>query len=329
MYRLLVMKPCDENQREKLVKAAGGNYVIKYYDKIKDNISEVVKEAEVIIGEPPLELIRNSENLMWVQMTIAGTDIYTANKGFPENVRLTNMSGAFGTVISEYVIGAVLMMYRNFPKYINNQQTAVWMDAGRERTLAGKRVLILGAGDIGCNIAKRIKVFGTTISGIRRVKRDKPDFFDEMHTMDELDNELAKADIVIGCLPNTNDTRGILDKERFLNMREDALLINVGRGTLIVTDDLVEVMREGHLSGAVLDVFEQEPLPPSSPLWKMANVMITPHISGKSFGHNKETENYIYNICCENLKRFALGRELLNNVDFNTGYRKTQYENLY
>lgn len=329
MYRLLVMKPCDESQKMRLEKAAADNYVIKYYDEKSDDIRDVIRKAEVIIGEPQLELILDAKNLMWVQMTIAGTDIYTANKRFPENVKLTNMSGAFGTVISEYVIGAVLMMYRNFPRYVENQKRAVWVDAGSERTLAGKRVLILGAGDIGCNIAKRIKVFGTTISGIRRVKRDKPVYFDEMHTMDELDDELAKADIVIGCLPSTGETNGLLNRERILKMKSDALLINVGRGSLIVTDDLYDVMRSGHLYGAVLDVFEHEPLPPSSPLWKMGNVMITPHISGKSFGHDKETENYIYNICCENLKRFASGRELLNNVDFNTGYRKTQYGILY
>jgi phosphoglycerate dehydrogenase-like enzyme len=123
---------------------------------------------------------------------------------------------------------------------------------------------------------------------------------------------LPKADIVICCIPNNTDTVHFLNDKRLRLMKEDALLINMGRGNFIVTDELIKIMGEGHLLGAALDVTEPEPLPPGHPLWDMENVMITPHIAGPSFSHCPETEDKIAAICCDNLKRYASGLPLKN-----------------
>jgi len=318
VINVLVTSPCNELTRSAFQKEFGGR--CSFFFRSPDNISDIIGSANAIIGVLPLEDIQKAEDLRWVQMTQAGTDRYTCHEGFPANVVLTNASGAFGVTISEYIIGAVLSLYRRFPAYFDNMKHSLWQDAGAERTLFGETVLILGTGDIGSNIAKRMKPFGTKTIGVKRTKSAPSEYFDEFHTIDELDVLLPYADIVIGCVPNTPLTDGLLNEDRLRLMRSDALLANVGRGTLIDEAALVRVMSEGHLYGAVLDVFEEEPLSAASPLWKLPNVMITPHISGKGFSHSPATEKMIWDIAAENLRRFLNGEPLAHTVDISKGY---------
>ncbi len=312
MRELLILVPCDEEQKRKLEQNFQKDYHITYAcDDEKEIQKEKVMRSEIIIGEPEMEWIQNAPMLKWVQMTWAGTDKYTNYPGFPENVLLTNATGAFGVVISEYVIGAVLTMYRRFPQYWKNMEKHVWKDMGSERCICGKRVLILGTGNIGTETAKRFKAFGAVVSGIRRTRK-RAEHFDEIHVMDELNEELQKADIVVGCLPNNAKTAGIMNDERFGTMKKDALFVNVGRGNLVEPGALERTLRKGHLLGAVLDVTKTEPLPFENSLWDMENVMITPHIAGPSFGHDKATEDKIWEICRENLKRYLRNEKLQN-----------------
>ena len=141
-----------------------------------------------------------------------------------------------------------------------------------------------------------------------------------MITEEGLESALAKADIVVGCLPATEKTRGLLNLERLHQMKKGAFLINVGRGNLIDTKALTAVLEEGWLGGAALDVTDPEPLPEEHPLWKMEQVILTPHIAGVSFGYSKDTENRILHICCQNLERYLTRKELLNRVNFSEGY---------
>ena len=134
------------------------------------------------------------------------------------------------------------------------------------------------------------------------------------------DELLPQADIVIGCLPNTPGTAGLLTETRLRRMKQDALLVNVGRGTLLSTAELAAVLADGYLSGAVLDVCDTEPLPPSSPLWGMENVLLTPHVSGRGFGHDRGTERLIWEIVMDNLARYLEGKNLRHIVDINRGY---------
>lgn len=321
MRNILVLKETSEENNQKLLDAVSGEYQIQFSARGREDYRKRLKEAEVIIGEPSIEDLENAEKLKWLQMTWAGTDIYTKSCGFPKNVILTNMSGVFGETISEYVIGVVLALYRNFPAYFRNQEKKIWKDMGSEKTLFGKTVLILGAGDIGTSIARRLRTFGTKNIGVRRTAHGMDSCFDAMYTLADVEALLSVADIVVGCLPDTKETENLLNRERLLMMKSDAVLVNVGRGSLIVTKDLEEVLEEGHLFGVALDVMKPEPLPKKSKLWDMENVIITPHISGQGFGHEVRTEQKIYDVLSENIRRYIRREPLLNVVDLERGYR--------
>ena len=312
MTEVLITAPCSDEIKLRLEEFKN-NCIFSFEDRKND-----IGSAEVVIGEPRTERIREAKNLKFVQMTWAGADIYTRG-AFPQGIRLATASGAFGGVISEYVIGAILCVYRRFPEYIENQKVCIWRDAGAERTIEGKTALILGTGDIGSNIAKRLSAFGTKNIGIRRTGAPAQ-YFDEMHTLSDIDSLLSRADLVIGCLPSTKETGHILNYDRLCLMKSDALFINVGRGSLIDTDALIRALEERRIAGAILDVLENEPLAADSPLWKMPNVLITPHISGRGFGHDPATERKIWDICLENLRRYLSGEDIINEIDFARGY---------
>ena len=206
--------------------------------------------------------------------------------------------------------------------YFENKKNHVWQKNGIVETISGKTVLILGVGDIGRTTAKKLKALGAKeIFGVRRnSKEDFVENFNEIFDIVELDFLLPKADIVICCLPETEATIGVLNEEMLSLMKENAVLVNVGRGSLIVTNDLIKILKQNKIKGVVLDVFENEPLPENSELWDMKNVIITPHIAGPSFSGDEATKDKIWKICFENIERYLQGGKLRNVVDFNRGY---------
>lgn len=317
--RVLVTLSCLEGEEERFREA-----VPEYEFVFSKNYfpPEELETIEIIVGKPPVEYIRQAPNLEWVQSDFAGVERYTDNPLFPRDLLLTNVTGAFGHSISEYLLTMVLSLYKKMHLYRDQQGNGIWKDRGEEKTLTGKTVLIVGAGDIGSRFAELLTIFGTTTWGIRRVKREKPACFNEMFSMKELDWLLPKVDVVALCLPGTKETAGLMDERRLRLMKKDAVLLNVGRGSAVVTEDLIRVMKEGHLYGAAMDVTNPEPLPENHPLWKQENVILTPHVSGGSFDHLEETYHNIIKICVENLRRYADGRPLLNQIDFSTGYRR-------
>lgn len=327
--KILVTVPFREVHRQLLKKAAPDADFLFYQDytidgkKDEEKYCSFLKEAEIVIGNPSIDEILSAPKLQVVQSSNAGVEKYTQVSGFPKNVLLCSMSGAFGGIISEYVLGGILMMYRNFPHYLEQQKKRLWQDAGSEQALMGKTALILGTGDIGTNVAKRLKAFDVYTIGIRRTDRKEVQYFDEVDTIDALDKKLEQADIVIGCLPKTEKTIHLLNEKRMQKMKKGGLIVNVGRGSLIVQPDLIKLLENGHLLGAVLDVADPEPLPSDNPLWGMKNVLLTPHISGISFGHAPQVEDNVAKICAENLKAFLNHTPMVNVVDWESGYRKS------
>ena len=330
--KILVSVPFREAHRELLKEAAPDAqffFPVSYLsepdgEKDEKRYRALLKEADIVIGNPSIEEVASAPNLKFVQSSNAGVEKYTQVPGFPRNVLLCSMSGAFGGIISEYVLGAILMMYRNFSRYMDYQQKRLWQDAGSEQALMGKAALILGTGDIGTNVAKRLKAFDVHTIGIRRTISETSKWFDEVETIDALDEQLSRADLVIGCLPKTAQTTHLLTEARLRKIKKGGLIVNVGRGSLIVQPDLIKLLEEGHLSGAVLDVTDPEPLPIDNPLWGMKNVLITPHISGISFGHAPQVEDNVAKICAYNLKAYLNHTKMRNVVDFESGYRKQQ-----
>ena len=317
MIKLLITIPCTEAVKETLIREFSGRYDMVFAQGDGSVISRELKNAEAVIGEPEPEQLSAAKNLKWMQITWAGADRYT--NSFPENVILTNASGAFGRIISEYTIGMILAQYKRLPQYYVNQKNKVWADLGAERSLLNKTVVILGTGNVGSNIAQKLHAFGTYNIGINRSGKCG-EHFDACYPLETLDAHLPKADIVIGALPRTPMTQGLFDDARMRKIPKDALLVNVGRGTMIVTKDLENLLEEGHFSGVVLDVMDPEPLPEASSLWTCDRVLLTPHISGIGFGHEDATEAVIWDICRENLRHYAANEPLTHVVDVAAGY---------
>lgn len=319
MKTIAVSFPCTEAQQNRLRQAAEGYAQVQFMAEMEEKqAKESMNHAHVIIGQPELLEIVQSEVLEWVQMTWVGTDKYTVKSseiGFPKHIQLTNMCGALGVIMSEYAIGGILALYRHFPTYWEQQKQGIWRDAGAEESLYGKNVLLLGTGDIGTNLAKRLKAFGTTNIGIRRNIENVPEGFDKMYGFEQLDDLLPEVDIVACSLPNKPLTRNLLTKERLLAMKKDAVLLNMGRGTLLDTNVLSEVLETGHLKGVILDVTNPEPLSSDHPLWGCERVMITPHIAGPSLGHCPATQERVIDACCENIKRYFRGESLLHRIE--------------
>lgn len=272
-----------------------------------------IEQADVIIGDIPDEYFGKLDNLKWLQLASAGADRIIYGNAISDKTVLTNASGAFGEVISEYIIGGILCLFRDFFSYRENQLEKHWQDTKNERMICGSTALILGCGNIGKCTATRLRAFGAKTVGVRQ-SREKCYEFDETYPTEKLDMLLPNADIIVCALPRTPKTEHLLNRGRLELVKNSAVVVNVGRGSVIDTNALCEKLKRGELSGAVLDVFECEPLEQNSPLWDMKNVFVTPHISGKSFGHSERTENLIAKICEENLRRFVNGKPLVNVV---------------
>ena len=281
---------------------------------------EQVKQANVIIGNPSVEMLTSAENLECLQLMSSGTGDYIKEGVLRDGVLLTTATGAYGLAIAEHMLGLLLQIYKRLYSYRDNQKNGEWKDEGSVKSIYNTTALIVGLGDIGSEFAQRIHALGGHTIGVRRAGTDKPAFLDELYLMDKLDELLPRADVVALSLPQTKETNHMFNRRRLNLMKQDAVLLNVGRGTAIDTEALCDVLESGRLMGVGLDVTEPEPLPQNHRLWKIPNAIITPHVSGGA--HLAETCERIVNISAKNLNAFINGRELNNLVDFATGYRK-------
>lgn len=311
--KILVALPTDKKHRELLETACpSGEFVYAEGDYSTENI----KDAEVIIGNLPPDRFSECKKLRFVQLGMAGSDRYMGK--VPQGVLLANASGAYGLAISEHMLGNMLMLMKKLHLYRDNQLENAWRDEGSVTSVEGARVLVVGLGDIGGEFAKKCKALGAYTIGIRRSIHDKPEYVDELHTLDMLDALIGTADVVALALPQSNESKGLMNEARLREMKKGAILLNVGRGSAIDTDALVKALNEGHIMAGV-DVTDPEPLPAEHPLWKCKNCLVTPHISG--FYHLKQTHDRIISIAARNLAALVNGGEIGNLVDGETGYR--------
>jgi phosphoglycerate dehydrogenase-like enzyme len=315
--RILVVIPLNENEKERLQsKLPEAEYI---YTTAGEVTEELVKSADIIIGNVPPQYIKGTNKLKWLQLNSAGTDGYCEEGVMPKGAYLTNATGAYGLALSEHMLGMLLEIKKKLNLYYINQKQHIWKDEGNVTSIEGSTTLVVGLGDIGGDFARKMKALGSYTIGIKRTPGQKPDYLDELYTMEALDDLLPRADVVALSLPGTKDTYHLFNKDKFNLMRKDAVILNVGRGSAIYTEDLCDALENGIISGAGLDVTEPEPLPAEHRLWDAPGVVITPHISG--FFHLPETLRRIVNISIENLERFNRKESLRNIVDFKTGYR--------
>ena len=315
---ILVTEPFSVHHMQLLRQAAGSGATFVQVPRAisDDELRPLLATADVIIGQPSPKLLAEDTPVRWVQMTWAGTDLYTRSPvPFPAGFRLTNVAGtAFGHIISQYVVGQVLALAQNLPTYVRQQEREIWADAGPVLSLEGATVLVMGAGDIGTCTAKRLSGFDCHCIGVCRNTAGTRPHFERLVTLDEAEGELPHSDVVICCLPNTETTEHWLDERRLRLMRQGSVVVNVGRGNFIDCEALAHVLAEGRLRGAALDVTDPEPLPQGHPLWQEPRCVITPHKAGSSFGRCPQTEDLICEVCCDNLQRFVDGRELTHVV---------------
>ena len=320
---VLVTVPFKEEHMERIRAAAGEGatvtqLLVKPNSPDQSALREALADAEVVIGEPKLRLLMTPDlPLKWIQMTWAGTDIYTASGApFPEGVMLTNVAGkAYGHIISQYVVGQILALTQNLFDYARQQPTEKWRDLGPNISLEGAHVLVFGAGDIGQHVAKRLQGFDIAkIVGVCRDTEKPRPYFDELITLTTAEMRLPEFDVVVCCMPRADSTVRYLNERRLMRMKEGAVLVNVGRGNFIDCDALYRVLGTGRLRGAALDVTDPEPLPLHHPLWRHPQCIITPHIAGGAFGHSEGTEERICQICCANLEHYRRGEPLEHRV---------------
>lgn len=290
----------------------------------EEEYHEKLRNADVIIGHLKARDLRYCENLKLFQMDIAGADFYLKKDYLPEGAVLCNASGGYGVILAEHAVALIMCLCRDLQRYVMNKTAHEWKPYRPDKPIEDSTVLILGAGDIGVNTARLLRPLAKRIIGVRRVKRPSPELFDEMISFTELDEYLPQADIVSCSLPATPETFHLLDERRLRLMKRDAVLVNVGRGSLIPTEALCAVLGDGHLRGVGIDVAETEPLPPDSPLWDCDRLVITPHVAGNAITQDSPTNRRIFEIIYHNLESFVGGRPLDHVVDLRTGYRKTE-----
>lgn len=268
---------------------------------------------------PPMdELLARAKALRWLHLRGAGIDRIAVPHLLASDIVLTNGSGNHAPNIAEHVLSLMLAFARQLPQLVRQQSRKEWKPPSMARIfeLSGQTLAIVGCGAIGQELAWRAAGLGLRVIGVKRAPGALPRGVDELFTLDQLGEVLPRADHVVLALPATAQTRGIVDAACLRQMKPGAYFYNVGRGTLVEPQALVDALRSGHLAGAGLDVTDPEPLPAESPLWAMPNVLITAH----SAGFTPRSYERFEALLLDNMRRFDAGAPLLNVVDKAAGY---------
>jgi phosphoglycerate dehydrogenase-like enzyme len=284
-----------------------------------------IVEADAYVGfGMPRALFLAGKRLRWVHSAAAGVGSLLFPEMTESDVLLTNSAGIHAVPMAEHVLGGLLYLLRQLDVAVAQQRDRLWNrdpfvgEGSRVRELSECRALIIGAGGVGTEIARRLSALGARCAGIRRhPERGPPEGFDAVYGVDALDSMLSTVDILIVAAPATPETRGLVTAERLDHLPHGALVVNVARGSLLDERALAERLRAGRLSGAVLDVFEREPLPADSELWNAPRLLLTPHVSATSPGGYWRRELELFT---DNWTRFASGRPMRNVVDKRAGY---------
>ena len=244
--------------------------------------------------------IEQFTSLRYIQLTSAGFDRVPMDYVKQHGIEIHNARGVYSIPMAEFAVSGVLQLYKQSGYFYDNQKAHKWEKHRGLLELFGKNVCIVGCGSVGTECAKRFKAFGCSVTGVD-VKPYQNKVYDTMLPLDSLDNVLTNADVTILTLPLTEETRHFINADRFATMKRGAVLVNIARGAIIDTNALITALNT-HLGGAILDVFEEEPLEEHSPLWDMENVILAPHNSFVGDGNRTRMLDVIMN----NLERTAI-----------------------
>ena len=311
--KLLIVSDDGPEYREIFAREAP-ELEVKLFAPGDPTVAQFAHEMDILYAWyfPP-ELLADAPRLRWVSSTGAGVDnVMAARDYLPPGVVATRMVDIFNDAMAEYVLGYLLALTLDVRRFMRQQSAKAWLQFAPP-LLRGKRAVVVGLGRIGGEVARTLQRAGLEVVGVSRTG-GAAEGIDEVHPIGELDAVLPRADVLVLVTPLTHETRGLIGGRRLDLLPRDAVVVNIGRGAVVKQDDLVAALQGGRLGGAILDVFEQEPLPAESPLWTLENVIVTPHISGPDdipVNARRFLENY---------RRFVAGEPLAGVVDFERGY---------
>ena len=284
-----------------------------------DQLLPLVPEAQVLLtSRLPANLRETAPHLRWVQLISAGADVAIREGLEYSSLVFTTASGIHAIPISEWALGSMIALAKEFPAAIRAQDAVdYWKFIGGE--LAGRTAGILGLGKIGSRVARLCRALDMRVLAMRRSiaepVADQGDV-DLLLPPSDLPRILRESDFLIICLPGTPETLGLVGEEQIRQMKRGSYILNVGRGGIVDEVALVSALRDGHLAGAALDVFAREPLPPDSPLWSEPRLLMTAHVAGNSLLYEERATD----LFLDNLRRYLDGRDLLNVYDPDRGY---------
>ncbi|MCR5501971.1 MAG: D-2-hydroxyacid dehydrogenase, partial [Lachnospiraceae bacterium] len=309
MKVIVLSRELKKEHEEMIRKTADKAGAEVFFTDSEEKIPEDFEDAEVLYGFG-LQTAAKSSSLKWLCVPSAGVDFLLKPDMFAnEDCIITNSAGAYGVSISEHIIMVSLMMMRKMTEVYQESLAGKWGSRRAQKSLKDSRITVLGTGDIGSEFAKRAKAFlPERITGICRSGICAEPAFDRILKTEELDVVLPDTDLLVMSLPDTAETKGILSDKRIRLLPEDSYIVNVGRGSAIDENALVDALEEGRLAGAALDVFSVEPIPAGSRLWHTKNLLITPHVAGNlTLAHTLERNVEMF---CEDLLNYAQGLPL-------------------
>ncbi len=312
MNRLLILAEDAENYLS-LINAAGLSDLDVAAATSQQQAMEQVASSNIILGEPALieQVLSSASQLQWVQSSWAGVERLCQPRLRSDYV-LTGVKDIFGALITEYVLTYLFALERNMFDIRQDQSDKHWQPRSY-RAAKDIRLGIVGLGSIGQHLAKTAAELGMRVTGLNR--SGKPcEAVEKVYTEEDLAGFLAKPDYLVLTLPDTPKTRHFINSDTLAMMNSSAVLINVGRGSIVSESDLVSALQQKQIAAAVLDVFETEPLPKESLLWDLPNVYVTPHVAAASFPQD------VVEIFVENYRRFTNNEPLLHRIDFERGY---------
>jgi phosphoglycerate dehydrogenase-like enzyme len=327
--KLLIHPAIDPDRLARVVEISPDLHVVNAVDH--DQALREIVDAQAFFGKLTPTLLARAQHLEWVQSPTASLEHYL----FPELVEhpclLSNMRGLFSDVIADHVMGFVLCFARNLHIYLRQQQQGQWSPVGDQsyvtnfvsapgtvtaidrchQHLSDCTLGVVGVGQIGAEVLRRAAAFGMKLRGVDPVHRSVPGTLDEVWSNDRLPDLLADCDYVVIAAPHTPETEKLFRRSLIQQMKRSAVLINIGRGAIVDLTDLVAALDAGEIAGAALDVCEVEPLPPDHRLWRMTNVIITPHVAAASTHvPRRHLETLL-----DNIRRFVRGEPPATLVD--------------
>ena len=320
MKILVLNSAIKQEHRSRIMEITSKYGAVVCFAESEDDVPSEFKSPDVIYGFG-VKTARECKDLKWLCVPSAGVDYLMKPGCFAnEDCILTNSSGSYGVTIAEHIIAVTLMMMRGLTSYYAGSLRGEWVTSHcPQKSLKDARITVLGTGDIGCSFARRARAFEPArLIGVSRSGVCSDPSFDEMYKISSLDELLSVTDLLVMSLPSTPEITDILNAARIELLPQGAYVVNVGRGSAIDEDALVSALENGKLGGAALDVFKTEPLPADSPLWKVPNLLITPHVAGNlTLDYTLEKNVDMF---CEDLVNFLEGRSLKYVVDRKKGY---------